>query len=35
MCKVCDRENNDFIILNETVDLSFIEISLNRQGMTS
>lgn len=33
MCKVCDRENNDFVILNETEDLSFIEMSLNRQGM--
>jgi C4-type Zn-finger protein len=33
MCKVCDRENNDFVILNETEDFSFIEISLNKQGM--
>jgi hypothetical protein len=33
MCKVCDRENNDFVLLNETEDFSFIEISLNKQGM--
>ena len=33
MCKVCDRENNDFVILNETKIFSFIEISLNKQGM--
>ena len=32
-CKYCEHENNDFIILNETIDYSGIEIALNRQGM--
>lgn len=32
-CKYCNAENNDFITLNDTVDYSGIEISLNRQGM--
>lgn len=33
MCKYCEHENNDFVILNETVAISDIEIALNRQGM--
>lgn len=33
MCKYCEHENNDFVILNETTDYSFIEMALNRQGM--
>lgn len=33
MCKYCENENNDFIILNETTDYSGIEMALNRQGM--
>jgi hypothetical protein len=32
-CAYCDREDNDFILLNQTVDYSSIEIALNRQGM--
>lgn len=32
-CKYCSAVNNDFIPLNDTVDYSGIEISLNRQGM--
>jgi hypothetical protein len=32
-CKYCSAENNDFIPLNDTVDYSGIEISLNQQGM--
>lgn len=32
-CKYCNAVNNDFIPLNDTVDYSGIEISLNRQGM--
>jgi hypothetical protein len=32
-CKYCKAENNDFVQLNDTVDYSGIEISLNRQGM--
>lgn len=33
MCKYCQHENNDFVILNETTDYSGIEMALNRQGM--
>lgn len=33
MCKYCEHENNDFVILNETTDYSGIEMALNRQGM--
>ena len=33
MCKYCEHENNDFVILNTTVDYSNIEMALNRQGM--
>ena len=33
MCKYCEHENNDFVILNETKDYSGIEIAVNRQGM--
>ena len=33
MCKYCEHENNDFVILNDTVEYSNIEMALNRQGM--
>ena len=33
MCKYCEHENNDFVPLNETTRYSYIEMSLNRQGM--
>lgn len=33
MCKYCEHENNDFVILNDTVEYSYIEMALNRQGM--
>lgn len=33
MCKYCQHENNDFVPLNETIEYSGMEISLNRQGM--
>ena len=33
MCKCCEHENNDFVLLNETADYSGLEMSLNRQGM--
>ena len=33
MCKYCEHKNNDFVIFNETVYYSNIEIALNRQGM--
>ena len=33
MCKYCENEYNDFVLLNETADVSDIEIALNRQGM--
>lgn len=32
-CKYCNATNNDFIPLNDTVDYSGIEMSLNRQGV--
>ena len=32
-CAYCDREDNDFVLLNQTTDYSGIEMSLNRQGM--
>lgn len=32
-CPYCNATNNDFILLNQTVDYSGIEMSLNRQGM--
>lgn len=32
-CAYCDRKDNDFIPLNQTVDYSGIEMSLNKQGM--
>ena len=33
MCKYCGHENNDFVILNDTVEYSNIEMALNRQGV--
>ena len=33
MCKYCEHENNDFVVLNETVEYSGIEVELNKQGM--
>lgn len=33
MCEYCKHENNDFVILNTTVDYSNIEMAINRQGM--
>lgn len=33
MCKYCEHKNNDFVLLNQTVDCSGIEMSLNRQGV--
>lgn len=33
MCKFCEHENNDFVILNPNYDYSFVEIAMNRQGM--
>lgn len=32
-CAYCDRSDNDFVLLNQSVEYSGIEISLNRQGM--
>ena len=32
-CVYCDRDNNDFVLFNQTTDYSRIEISLNKQGM--
>ena len=33
MCKYCNRTDNDFVPLNETLEYSGIEITINRQGM--
>lgn len=34
MCQYCEnRSDNDFVILNDTVEYSDIEMALNRQGM--
>lgn len=33
MCKYCEHENNDFVILNETKEYSGLEIAMNKQGM--
>lgn len=33
MCKYCEADNNDFVLLNDTSDYSGIEMALNRQGM--
>lgn len=34
MCQYCEnRGDNDFVLLNKTVDYSGIEMALNRQGM--
>lgn len=32
-CEYCDREDNDFVLLNQTKDYSNIEMALNKQGM--
>ena len=33
MCKYCETDNNDFVIINDTRTYSGIEFSINRQGM--
>lgn len=33
MCKYCEYENNDFVLLNKTRAYSGIELAINRQGM--
>lgn len=33
MCKFCEHENNDFLIMNPNSDLSCVEIAMNKQGM--
>lgn len=33
MCKCCNKQDNDFVLLNETASYSNIEIALNRLGM--
>jgi len=32
-CPYCEQETNDFVVMNQTVEYSGIEISINRQGM--
>ena len=32
-CKYCNREDNDFVMLNETAEYSGLEITMNKQGM--
>lgn len=33
MCKYCEANNNDFVIINDTKEYSGIEMAINRQGM--
>lgn len=33
MCQFCQHDNNDFVALNQTVEYSGLEMSMNRQGM--
>lgn len=33
MCQFCQNDNNDFITLNQTMEYSGLEMSMNRQGM--
>lgn len=33
MCKFCEADNNDFVLLNDTRVYSGIELAINRQGM--
>lgn len=33
MCKYCEADNNDFVLLNDTRVYSGIEFAINRQGM--
>ena len=33
MCKYCENENNDFVLLNDTNMYSGIDIEINRQGI--
>lgn len=33
MCKFCEADNNDFIIINDTRAYSGIEFAINRQGI--
>lgn len=32
-CKYCNSKDNDFVMLNDTAEYSYIEMALNRQGM--
>ena len=32
-CPYCETDNNDFVMMNQTVEYSGIEMSINRQGM--
>ena len=33
MCKFCEADNNDFVIMNDTTDYSGIEMAINCQGI--
>lgn len=33
MCKFCEHDNNDFVLLNDTNMYSGIDIEINRQGI--
>ena len=33
MCQYCDSNCNDFVIMNQTMEYSGIELAINRQGM--
>ena len=33
MCQYCDSNCNDFVVMNQTMEYSGIELAINRQGM--
>ena len=33
MCQYCDSDCNDFVVMNQTMEYSGIELTINRQGM--
>lgn len=33
MCQYCDSNYNDFVVMNQTMEYSGIELAINRQGM--
>ena len=33
MCQYCDSDCNDFVVMNQAMEYSGIELAINRQGM--